>query len=262
MPEQLGLLDQSDASWLDPASDGLFVRQSRRARQLILQIIPPHTLELVVPIGTRPKDVAAFVAENRQWIDKARADIVGRFAGDRDPRPERIELKSIGRSFVVDYSSRRNGNPTCRTLGGRIEISGPDLGAANVGRLLRVWLLKQAAGHLKPWLLREAERLGERPRGVQVRLQRTRWGSCSSQRNVSLNASLLFLEPRVVGYLMVHELSHLRFLNHSERYWRFVERFEPDYRALDRALADAWTELPWWVIEAARPARGVASRPR
>jgi len=94
--------------------------------------------------------------------------------------------------------------------------------------------------------------MGERPSKVQVRLQRTRWGSCSSNGTISLNASLLLLEPALVGYLMVHELSHLRCLNHSAKYWRHVERFVPDYRSLDRRLAEAWTELPLWVAEVKR----------
>jgi predicted metal-dependent hydrolase len=81
-----------------------------------------------------------------------------------------------------------------------------------------------------------------------MRLQRTRWGSCSAQRTVSLNAALLLLEPELVRYLMVHELCHLRCLDHSRRYWRLVERFEPDFRTLDRRLTDAWPLLPPWLF--------------
>jgi predicted metal-dependent hydrolase len=85
-----------------------------------------------------------------------------------------------------------------------------------------------------------------------MRLQRTRWGSCSAQRTVSLNAALLLLEPELVRYLMVHELCHLRWLDHSRRYWRLVERFEPDFRALDRRLTEAWRELPAWLFAGRR----------
>ena len=80
-------------------------------------------------------------------------------------------------------------------------------------------------------------------------MQRTRWGSCSAQGTISLNASLLFVEPAVTGYLLVHELSHLRHLNHSRSFWRLVERFEPDYRRLDRALSESWTRVPAWALK-------------
>jgi predicted metal-dependent hydrolase len=81
---------------------------------------------------------------------------------------------------------------------------------------------------------------------VQIRLQRTRWGSCSSSGSISLNASLLFVAPALVRYLFVHELCHLFSMNHSRRFWNAVERFEPDYRALDRKLTAAWALIPLW----------------
>jgi predicted metal-dependent hydrolase len=136
-----------------------------------------------------------------------------------------------------------------------LAITTPDAEFGATSSLLRRWLLEQAGVALKPWLRREAARLDLKPKRIAVRLQRTRWGSCSSQGNISLNASLLLLRPAVVRYLLVHELCHLRSLDHSRRYWSYVRQAEPDYAALDRELADAWTTLPWWVIEAARPQR-------
>ena len=79
-----------------------------------------------------------------------------------------------------------------------------------------------------------------------VRLQRTRWGSCSNSGTVSLNAALLFLEPPLVRYLFIHELCHLIALNHSRKFWSAVARYEPDYEALDRRLTAAWSEIPLW----------------
>ena len=108
-------------------------------------------------------------------------------------------------------------------------------------------ILKDAKAHRHFVSRREAARIGREPQAVQIRLQRTRWGSCSSAGTVSLNAGLLFLDAAVVRYLLVHELCHLISMSHSRRFWRAVERHEPDYRALDRRLADAWMAVPAWV---------------
>jgi predicted metal-dependent hydrolase len=113
--------------------------------------------------------------------------------------------------------------------------------------LLRGWLVELARATLTPWLTSEAERVGRRPRAVQIRVQKTRWGSCSAGGVISLNAGLLFLEPAIVRYLLVHELCHLMALDHSARFWKAVQRFEPDYRALDRRLTKAWTLIPLWL---------------
>lgn len=64
MPQQLRLLDDQRQPTL-VASAELVMRESRRARRLFLQLVPPHTLELVVPVGTRPREVQAFVEEHR-----------------------------------------------------------------------------------------------------------------------------------------------------------------------------------------------------
>lgn len=254
MPEQLSLIDDTAHDSWETSRRGITIRESRRARHLILQSVPPDGIELVVPPGTRPEVVRAFVDENRRWIERARGEIAARFNGDRSVRPSAIELRAIGRRFAVEYRCTPGRASHCRTRADRVDVSSADPSFADTVALLRVWLLRQASATLKPWLLDAARAVGRSPRRVQVRLQRTRWGSCSSKGNISLNAGLLFLEPELVRYLLIHELCHLVHLDHSRRYWRMVERFEPDYERLDARLLEAWAELPWWVIQARRRA--------
>jgi predicted metal-dependent hydrolase len=66
---------------------------------------------------------------------------------------------------------------------------------------------------------------------------------------VSLNCSLLFLTWEVVRYLFVHELAHTKHMNHSASFWRLVQKFEPDYRRLDRDLLAGWRTVPGWVFK-------------
>jgi predicted metal-dependent hydrolase len=105
-------------------------------------------------------------------------------------------------------------------------------------------------GHaaLGPRLQRLADECGFSFARMQVRRQRTRWGSCSIGGTISLNICLLFLDPAVVRYLMIHELCHTRHMNHSRRFWSLVETHEPQYRALDRELLRGWQRVPRWVF--------------
>jgi predicted metal-dependent hydrolase len=84
-------------------------------------------------------------------------------------------------------------------------------------------------------------------RKVQIRAQRTCWGSRSGSGTISLNVCLLFLEPAVVRYLLIHELCHGRHMDHSKRYWKLVSRFEPRYRCLDKRLTESWRRVPVWM---------------
>jgi predicted metal-dependent hydrolase len=80
-------------------------------------------------------------------------------------------------------------------------------------------------------------------------LQRSRWGSCSPKLKISLNASLLFLPPHLVRYVLVHELCHTRHLDHSRRFWSLVARHEPLHKDRRRELAALRYEVPGWVHE-------------
>jgi predicted metal-dependent hydrolase len=245
--EQLGLfLPRGDLEPTELASAPLSVRESARARYLSLRLLPPHTLELVVPRGTRAAEVSAFVHEHRQWIADARRELAQLRPQRAEGLPSRIELRAIGQSWRVDYRHDPAGPVRCRVRDSVLEVATRDTSRRGADAVLRSWLLDEADYHLAPWLLRESQVVGRRPTSVQVRLQRTRWGSCSNSGTVSLNAALLFLEPPLVRYLFIHELCHLIALNHSRKFWAAVARYEPGYEALDGRLTAAWSEIPLW----------------
>ena len=253
MTEQLGLFEsRRDLSPADLARVPLSIRESRRARYLTLRLLPPHTLELVVPRGTRAAEVDAFVRENRRWIENARRELAELRPLRREGLPPSVDLRAIGQRWNIEYRHDPHGPVRCRAHESVLEVSTPEANRRGADEALRSWLLDEADYHLVPWLKREAQVIGHRPARVQVRLQRTRWGSCSNSGTVSLNAALMFLEPAVVRYLFVHELCHLIALNHSRKFWSAVARYEPDYEVLDRQLTKAWHEIPLWAHPEAR----------
>ena len=73
---------------------------------------------------------------------------------------------------------------------------------------------------------------------VSIRNQRTRWGSCSSKNNISLNMKLLHLPDRLIDYILLHELVHTRVKNHSQDFWNDLETVVPNARTVDKQLRD------------------------
>lgn len=65
---------------------------------------------------------------------------------------------------------------------------------------------------------------------ITVRQQKTRWGSCSSLGNLNFNIKLIIMPSELLDYVVVHELAHRKQMNHSEKFWREVEKILPDYR--------------------------------
>ncbi len=77
---------------------------------------------------------------------------------------------------------------------------------------------------------------GKKPARISVRNMTSRWGSCSSNGNISLNIHLLDVEPELFEYVLIHELSHLYHMNHSAAFWTQVGKYCPDYKNCRAAL--------------------------
>ena len=89
----------------------------------------------------------------------------------------------------------------------------------------------------------EAPALGVEVARIQVRDQRTRWGSCSTRGTLSFNWRLALAPHAVLDYVVVHELCHLREPNHSPRFWRLVESRRPSFREQRAWLREHGAEL-------------------
>ncbi len=94
----------------------------------------------------------------------------------------------------------------------------------------RAALRERARKELPPRLLEMAAQHGLTVTGVSIRNQRTRWGSCGRDGKISLNWRLVLMPPPVRDYVLIHELMHLRRLDHSPAYWKLVAAACPDYR--------------------------------
>lgn len=103
---------------------------------------------------------------------------------------------------------------------------------------------RRAARELVAMLIEEeAPELGVEPKRVQIRDQRSRWGSCSTRGTLSFNWRLVLAPFEVLDYVVVHELCHLREPNHSRRFWKLVELRRPDWRAQRDWLHEHGPEL-------------------
>jgi predicted metal-dependent hydrolase len=227
------------------------VRENRRAKRIILRVTVTHGLEVVVPSAAARRHIPAVLAKNRAWIERALKKLSEEeVAANRELQtpPAKISLPAVAEIWTVTQEQVTGGRP-------RLEERAPyhlhlraDLHEKSWQALLRTWLITRAEKAFSAWLKQLSERTELNYARVTVRLQKTRWGSCSRHGNISLNARLLFVAPEIATYVLLHELCHTKELNHSIRFWRLVERFEPNWRKLDRALTDASRTLPRWAM--------------
>lgn len=227
---------------------GFAIRESARARRLSIKVFPRGNVEIVVPRRTRPSDVAAFVAANREWILKTRLSFADEHVPEPFRLPQLIELPATESIFTVRYlADAKLATVHYRLRGNVLTLSGRVNDEKLCVKALRRWLSSIAKQEFAPRLSALSALTGLGYRRMQVRAQRTCWGSRSSTGTLSINLCLLFVRPELLRYLMIHELSHGRHMNHSRRFWALVGRYEPRYRRLDRELGDSWKVVPTWL---------------
>ncbi|HET7922095.1 MAG TPA: SprT family zinc-dependent metalloprotease [Gammaproteobacteria bacterium] len=223
-------------------------RRSPRAKVLQVRITPWQGVEVVIPRHTSHERVRAFLTRHRNWIRDTWRRLRSEMPDPDQRLPASLVLPACGERWRVRYQRRPGAQVRVTTgKGQNVTVFHDGRDESAVRRALRRWLAARARSVLVPRVERLARLTGSEYRKIQIRGQRSRWGSCSSNRTLSLNYKLLFLEPALVRYLIIHELSHLRVLDHSTRFWNVVAQFEPHWRRLDAALGESWREVPAWV---------------
>jgi predicted metal-dependent hydrolase len=217
----------------------VLVRESPRARRLRLTVGPQDPLRAVVPRRTTRAEIDELLRSNADWIARKSA-----WARDVASRPGALGLDRPGFAWVggvpLPIVAGLGSRPVARLRGGRILVGGP---ARQAGKALERWYRREARRRLTRSVARESARLGLRPRGLTVRDARTRWGSCSSRGSLSFSWRLLVAPPDVLDYVVIHELCHLRELNHSPAFWRLLDEVRPGWRDQAAWLAEHGLEL-------------------
>ena len=231
------------------ASPGWNVRISRRARRLSMRVFPGGRVEVVVPPGVGIPAIERFVARHRDWAERRAREFALLAPHAATRRPTAVQLALLGQEWRVEYQAARRAS-LHDTGDGVLQLRAAHHSDHSVSRSLMRWLGGVATLELGQRLDALSRELRIDYARLHLRRQRTRWGSCSAAGTISLNVCLMFQRPEVVRYLMIHELCHRRHMNHSERYWRLVESFEPQWRALDAELLKGWRNVPFWMFPA------------
>lgn len=121
----------------------------------------------------------------------------------------------------------------------RLTVLGPaSLNEAGATRIFKNWLRQQADSYMTPRIGQLARHAGldHRISAIRFRLTRSKWGHCTSAGALQFNWLVMLAPPPVIDYLIAHEVSHLRHLNHSPAFWTHVEQLCPEHRQLRQWL--------------------------
>ena len=195
--------------------------RSRRARRYVLRLRADGLARLTVPRHGSATEAWQFAHRQRAWLERQ----LQRFSRHPSlPREWPVGTEILFRGERVKIEADEN---TIRF--GSESIPGGDAGG-DLRSSIEKRLRSLAEKELRARILEFAALHELTVRRVTVRAQSSRWGSCSSGGVISLNWRLVQTPLFVCDYIILHELMHLRQMNHSARFWKEVEQACPDYR--------------------------------
>ncbi|MFM9427877.1 putative metal-dependent hydrolase [Variovorax sp. GrIS 2.14] len=223
---------------------------TRGKRGTIGFVVGAEGLSVRAPRWVTLRDVDAAVLEKADWIVRKLAETQERHAR---VEASRIEWKDgatfpfLGEPVVVQLDPRHGFKGVGAVLDAELDANGARtlrLAVANnanpdqIRDAAQAWLTRQARRLFTERLDAYAPKLGVRWKKLSLSNAATRWGSASSDGSIRLNWRLIHFRLPVIDYVVAHELSHLRVMDHSQRFWETVESVMPDYQQLRRHLKD------------------------
>jgi predicted metal-dependent hydrolase len=223
-----------------PVSDFLTVGQRRvalavvpnpRAQRYILRLAADGSARVTVPRGGSAAQARRFAERHIPWLERQ----LQRLAA-QPPRTKSwlLGTEILFRGELVKIEPVGSDGRGAVRFGDEI-VTVPGR-TADLRPAIEHHLRRLAARELPSKVLEYAALHQLAVRRVTVRNQRSRWGSCSRRGTISLNWRLIQAPASVRDYIVLHELMHLRQMNHSARFWHEVGRVCPDYTAAERWL--------------------------
>lgn len=202
------------------------VRRHPTARRLTLRVShSARAVVLTIPRYTDVREADRFLNKSLDWIRERLEGVP-----DAVPFEDGAVIPLRGQPHAVVFAGRRKGYAVVEieeALGKsepRLVVSGAE---EHCARRLRDWLTVQARGDLDERVAFHADRLGLSAKRISVRDQKSRWGSCTSDGQLSFSWRLILAPPLVLDYVAAHEVAHLAEMNHGPRFWKLVKQTMP-----------------------------------
>lgn len=213
------------------------VKRSSRARQVRLEIKRDAGLVVVLPRSFPLNDLAAILIARRRWICRHLSALS---ATQTVPSPAGLTIGSTlpyldgSLTLVCAGAGQRE---EALYHGGTLAVQRQCIDG-KLGSVVERWYRKQARDVFAGKTEHYGKLMGLSHKGITVRGQRTIWGSCSRRRTLSFNWKLLMAPEAVIDYIVIHELAHLKEMNHARDFWSLVTAYCPQWRTRKKWLRE------------------------
>lgn len=198
-----------------------------------------HGITVVMPEGS-DIDPAMLIEENRQWV----LDKKQKYDRYREQVPDRRfeegeTFPYLGEPHEVAVEQRSSATVS----EGKLRLARHHVEQTSIKRALETLYRRKARERFEKRANHYAEAMGVGYEKIEIRNQRTKWGSCSTTGTLGLNWRLMMAPPEIIDYVVIHELAHLQEANHTKSFWSLVAEHDANYTEHARWLNENSTRL-------------------
>lgn len=226
----------------------------RSARKTIgITVTKDGRVKVSAPFNIAEKQVKSVIEQKGAWIGRKLEEMKRAYHDITNQRQfvDGEHLLYLGNEYSLKIrKDSKVANPGALIEGGNIIVVTPEgkldnEEVANTKQILKAWYINQFAEIVRERIGKYASLLGVSPAKITIREQKTRWGSCSGKGSINLNWRLIMAPIGILDYVLIHELCHMKEMNHSKSFWNHVKSILPDYSERRKWLKTNGHRLLW-----------------
>lgn len=194
--------------------------------------------QIIVKAPSRAKktDVDDFIREKQDWI-KSHVFIQQETAKKREEfLSSRLEqLTFLGKEYPVVWQKPYGFDG--------VRFTFPDLPFEQLKPSIIGFYRNTAKAYITERVDFYAKQMGVKPSAIKINSAKTRWGSCSAKGSLNFSWKLMLADKKIIDYVVVHELCHIKEMNHSHKFWAEVEKILPDYQERKASLKSVQVKI-------------------
>lgn len=217
------------------------LKYSRR-KTIGIRLSPEEGIVVTAPFGCADHEIERVLEKKRAWIEKNLKEMEAHRALTKK-KAKGQQILYLGKVYdiKISYSSLKSSEVrlSAQHLGVRLYVLcqvNQEKRQQALEKALQVWYRERAEELLSERTKLYGNSMGLSYNNITIKDIKTRWGSCSSKKNINYNVRLMLMPIDIIDYIVVHELCHLVYLNHSKEYWQLVEKHMPDYKEREKKL--------------------------
>jgi predicted metal-dependent hydrolase len=209
-----------------------FKVEFRKRKTLGIEVQPPENIIIIAPIGSSEDEILETVRSKAKWIVQKLFEI--REVEYKKRNKEYVNGESflyLGRNYslqiVLDANTKSN---FAKLYRGKLLVTTQAKDEAKIKAYIEAWYRTKALKRITERVNYYQTYFDIKPKSIKVKEQQKRWGSCNSKGDLMFNWRSVMAPANVLDYIVVHEMCHLVYFNHSADFWNLLSGILPDYK--------------------------------